>query len=241
MLIKTKGIIFHSKKYSETSLIVDVYTQEKGFRSYIISGVRSKKSKISAALLQIMSLVEMVVYHRDDKNLTRLKELRPAYVYQSLPFDVRKGAVGQFMIEIVRKTIRESEENRDLFDFLFQSFQFLDSTQESFGNIHLFFMLKLTEFLGFMPDGVFTKEVPFFDLKEGIFLSESPNHPYYLEEEFSELISLLLESSMDQCHQIKMNRQKRHALVSYILDYYKLHLDNFPKIYSHAILKEVLG
>ena len=93
MLIKTQGIIFHTKKYSESSLIVDIYTQEKGLRSYIISGVRSKKSKVSASLVQIMSLVDLVVYHRDDRDLTRIKEIKPAHVYQSLPFDVRKSAL----------------------------------------------------------------------------------------------------------------------------------------------------
>ena len=45
MLIKTAGIIFQTKKYSESSLIADIYTEEKGLRSYIISGVRSKKGK----------------------------------------------------------------------------------------------------------------------------------------------------------------------------------------------------
>ena len=55
-----------------------------------------------------MSLVNLVVYHRDDRDLTRIKEVKASHVYQNLPFDVRKSAVGQFMIEIARKTIRES-------------------------------------------------------------------------------------------------------------------------------------
>ena len=117
MLIKTRGIIFRAKKYSVTSLIVDIYTEEKGLRSYIISGVRKKRSAVSASLLQMMSLVDMVAYHRDDKDLTRIKEIKAAHVFQSLPFDVRKSAVGQFMIEIVRKTLRETEENPTLFEF----------------------------------------------------------------------------------------------------------------------------
>lgn len=241
MLIKTRGIIFHAKKYSETSLIVDVFTEEKGLRSYIISGVRSKKSRVSASILQIMSLVDLVAYHRDDRDLTRIKEIKAAHVYQSLPFDVRKSAVGQFMIELVRKTIRESEENRALFEFLFRSFQFLDETKEPFGNIHLHFMLQLTAFLGFIPSGQFDSETSFFDLKEGVFISGHAGHPHYLEEESSSLVSALLDCKIEDCHKIKMNRSKRHELVGSILDYYRMHIDYLPIINSHSILKEVLS
>ncbi|MBK9016857.1 MAG: recombination protein O N-terminal domain-containing protein [Saprospiraceae bacterium] len=59
MLIKTRGIVFKAKKYSETSVIVDVFTEEKGLRSYIVSGVRSKRPTVSAGLLQPMTPVEL--------------------------------------------------------------------------------------------------------------------------------------------------------------------------------------
>ena len=119
MQIKTRGIVLRSMKYSETSIIADIYTEERGMRSYIISGVRSKKAKIKASQLQIMSLVDMVAYDRQEKGLNRVRELRAAYVFQSLPFDVRKSAVGLFMAELARKTVREPEENKRLFNFLF--------------------------------------------------------------------------------------------------------------------------
>ncbi|MEM6967074.1 MAG: DNA repair protein RecO [Bacteroidota bacterium] len=122
MLIKTRGIIFRSIKYSETSIISDIFTEQKGLRTYIISGVRKKNARVSASLLQVMSLVDLVVYHRDDKDMTRIKEIKAAHIYQSLPFDIVKSSVGQFMLELTRKAIREPEENEPLFNFVFQSF-----------------------------------------------------------------------------------------------------------------------
>ena len=68
MLIKTRGIIFKALKYSETSLILDIYTEEKGLRNYIISGVRNKKSKLKTGLLQPTMLVEMVAYEKNKMN-----------------------------------------------------------------------------------------------------------------------------------------------------------------------------
>ena len=93
MLIKTRGIIFRSIKYSETSIITDIFTEEKGLRTYIISGVRKKNARVSASLLQVMSLVDLVVYHRDDKDMTRIKEIKAAHIYQSLPFEIAKSSI----------------------------------------------------------------------------------------------------------------------------------------------------
>ena len=121
MLIKTKGIIFRSIKYSETSIITDVFTEKKGLRTYIISGVRKKNARVSASLLQVMSLVDLVVYHRDDKDMTRIKEIKAAHVYQSLPFEIAKSSVGQFMLELTRKAVREPEENLPMFKFVYEN------------------------------------------------------------------------------------------------------------------------
>lgn len=239
MLIKTKGIIFRSLKYSETSIIADIYTKTKGLRTYIISGVRSKKARVSASLLQLMSLVDIVAYHREDKEMTRLKEIRPAVIYQSIPFDVFKGAVGMFMIEVAQKAIKEKEENAPLFYYLYDSFCYLDATEESVSNLHLHFILHLTTFIGFRPGGVCDEDTPYFDLKEGFFSAVMPNHIDYLDEEQSQLLFQLLEVNRMEAHSIKLTRSQRNDLLENLLLFYRLHIENFPTINSHGILKEV--
>ncbi|MCB0571830.1 MAG: DNA repair protein RecO [Phaeodactylibacter sp.] len=241
MLIKTKGIVLRSLKYSETSIIADIFTEEKGLRSYLFSGVRSRNAKIKASLLQPMSLVEMVAYERQEKGLNRVRELQAAYVFQAIPFDLRKGAVGLFLAEIARKVIREPEENRPLFDFLFRSFRFLDGTGEPVANIHLYFLLELSYYLGFVPGGEWAPETPFFDMQEGTFTGQLPAHPHYLQETESQLLSRLLDCRMENCHEVAMGRRERKALLRHLLDYYRLHIENLPEINAHLILEEVLG
>ena len=241
MLIKTRGIIFRTKKYSETSVIADIYTEAKGLRSYLISGVRTKKSRVNPSLLQVMSLVELVVYHRDDKTLTRIKEIKPAIVFQSIPFDVQKGAVGLFIAEVARKTISESEENPALFDFIFDHVRYLDRTEHSIANLHLHFMTQLTAFLGFEPSGFFSEDEPFFDMQEGFFMEVPPVHPQFLNEELSQIFSQLLESPREECHKIKMSRPVRKELLASILDFYALQIENFPTINAHEILEIVMS
>lgn len=240
MLIKTKGIIFRSIKYSETSIISDIFTEKKGLRTYIISGVRKKNARVSASLLQVMSLVDLVVYHRDDKDMTRIKEIKASHIYQSLPFEIAKSAVGQFMLELTRKAVREPEENLPMFDFVYEIFQFLDETQQSFSNLHLYFMLRLSGYLGFMPEDNFSKNYPFFDLREGMFVAEKELHGYFLQEEQSQLVHELLTTSLLEIHKIKMTRDTRKELLKQLIIFYRLHIENFPDLNSHQILEEVL-
>ncbi len=55
--------------------------------------------------------------------MTRLKEVRPAHVYTRIPFDVYRGTVGLFMLEVTRNSIKEAEENPALFSFLYEAFR----------------------------------------------------------------------------------------------------------------------
>lgn len=238
MLIKTCGIVFRAVKYSETSIIADVYTRDLGLQTYIVNGVRSARSKTGAALLQVMSLAEVLVYHRDDRKMHRVKEIRAAYVYQRLPFDVRRSAVGLFMAEIARKTIRESEPNAPLFDFLFDAYTFLDSTLEPFANLHLHFLIGLSAHLGFLPGGDFSSETPIFDMQEGTF-THSAAGVYCMDEELSLLLYQLLCCESRQCHWVVMHHAQRRRLLQSLLTYYRLHIESLPEIRSHEILHEV--
>ncbi|MCB0586889.1 MAG: DNA repair protein RecO [Phaeodactylibacter sp.] len=240
MLIKTRGIVLRSMKYSETSMITDIYTEERGMRSYIISGVRSRKAKVKASLLQVMSLVDMVAYDRHEQGLNRVRELQAAHVYRSVPFDVKKGAVGLFMAEMARKTIREPEENKRLFDFLYRAFRFLDETTAPVANLHLCFLIELSAFLGFVPGEEWSEDTPVFDLQEGVFVAAPPPHVHHLGKAESLLLHQLLDKNLENCHELSMQRQQRKSLLLHLIDYYRLHIENLPEIHAHVVLQEVL-
>lgn len=240
MLIKTRGIIFKTFKYSETSVIAEVYTEAKGLRKYLISGVRSKKAKVKASLLQVMSLVDLVAYEREDRDLHRIKEIKAAQVYQAIPFELLKGTVGLFMVEVAQKTIRETEENRALFRFLFETFCFLDQTPDAVSNLHLHFLLELSVFLGFIPGGDFEEDTPFFDLKEGVFVDQIPNHQHYLDEANSQLLYQLLQTSREGCHRVHFGKENRRTMLNQLLEFYRLHIENLPAINSHQILQQLM-
>ena len=235
MLIKTRGIIFKALKYSETSLILDVYTEEKGLRKYIISGVRNKRSKVKTGLLQPATLVDMVAYFRDNKPMNRIKEIKAAKIYEAIPFELMKGTMSLFMIELAQKTIKEEEGNPDLFNFLFNRFAVLDQLEQLNPNFHLHFMLDLSGYLGFYPGGTWSLETPWLNMRDGKFVKDEPLHQYALNRDLSEKVGLLLKKQ-----EVKMARVDRQKIVQKLIDYYRVHVENFNGLNTHEILREVL-
>lgn len=240
MLLKSRGILLRAIKYSETSLILDVYTREKGLKKYIVSGVRKNKARLHANLFQVMSILDLVAYDRPDRDLNRLTEAQSAYIFQRIPFEVPRSAIGQFIIEVTRKAIHDSEANPELFDFLDQYLTFLDQTSGNIANIHLLFLIQFSAYLGVMPDLDYDPSRPFFDLQNGHFTQSIPPHSNYLDEQEAHLLHQLMDCSLSTVENVKMKAAQRKKMLNSLLDYYRLHLDHFGNIHAHHILSEIL-
>ncbi len=240
MLIHTRGIVFRSLRYGETSVIADIFTEDKGLRGFIAGGVRTAKARMSYGLFQPMTVVDLVAYFRDDHDhLNRLKEMRAAEVFSAIPFDIRRGAVALFMAEICRKSIHPGEENPELFEFLLDNLRWLDTTTEPIANLHLHFLLHLSAFLGFQPQDEPVGEV-FFDLKEGVFSPVPPPHALYLEPAQAMPLLDLLHVPLEQCQKVSLTRPERKALLRGLLQFYQLHLPGFEEINTPEILEMVM-
>jgi len=113
---KTEGVVLRSLKYSETSLILDIYTFNHGLGSYIVSGVRKAKSK-SANVYHPMNIIELVAYHPGE-SLSRIKEASYAYKFQKLDVDVFKSCLGTFFVDLLRNSIKEKEANQELYAYI---------------------------------------------------------------------------------------------------------------------------
>ena len=57
MLHKTRGIVLHSVPYNDKYIIINMYTEDFGRVSYMIYNTHSRKSKVSRALIQPLSVI----------------------------------------------------------------------------------------------------------------------------------------------------------------------------------------
>lgn len=239
MQVKTRGIVLHSIKFSETSVIIKIYTEKLGLVSYMVKGVRSSKSKIKATLLQPLALLDMVVTHHENKQLQYIREFSRAYTYQTIPFDTLKSAVALFLLEVITKSVREHEQNEEMFGFIYDAFQILDESEKLDPHFHLIFLVRFSGFIGFMPQGNFSEENNYFNLTEGSFTSNR-HEPDILDDDESRLLNDLMNANFFRKQTgLKTTLGDRRKMMKNLLRSYQFHLENF-QLRSPEILEIIL-
>jgi len=241
MLHKTRGIVFKVTDYSESSVIVQVFTEKFGLQSYLINGVKKPKAKVKLNILQPLHLLEMIVYNKPNAGIQRISELRPEPVFQTIPYDVIKSSLILFLNEVLYKSVKQTFNDEYLFGFLFNAIEILDRTEKGLANFHLAFLLQLSRYLGFYPDRSNEAGANYFDLYDGVFTKQLPSHALIVHGDELEYLTKLLKAKFDVLEETKIPSTERKALLESILKYYELHLEGFSNIKSHLILEEVLS
>jgi DNA repair protein RecO (recombination protein O) len=222
MLHKTRGVVFRFTRYGETSIIVNVFTEHFGLQSYIVNGVRSKTGKGKIALYQPLTLLDLVVYHKENASILRLKEVKCLYPYRTLSTDVYKSSIALFINEVVNKAIKEESHAADLCQFLMESLMELDAMTSGAENFHLIFMLQLSRHLGFGPQR--TSEIL------GVWM---------MEEEDEKMLTRLIDAGYQT--PLKMTNAQRRSILDALIRFYNLHIETFGEVKSVEVLREVLG
>jgi DNA repair protein RecO (recombination protein O) len=222
MLHKTRGIVFRFTKYGDSSIIVTIFTELFGLQTYIVNSVRSKSAKSKIALFQPLTLLDLVVYFKENANIKRIKEIRCQHQYQSLQTDVRKSSVGMFLNEVLNKSVKEENHAQELFDFLFDSLIFLDQQKTGYENFHLIFLIKLSRYLGF-----------------GAHHAEEVLTGRLADKEEETQLKKLIEA--DYQDELVISNAQRRTLLEILLRFYSTHIDSLGEIRSVQVLKEVMG
>ena len=241
MIESTKGIVLHQLKYSDTGIVGQFYTRKFGRLSCLIRGMRNKKSGKHNVFFQPMSILDMVFYHKESREMQLMKEFSVSYSPSDIYSNVKKSSVAIFLGEVLTYVLREENANEDLFDFLEDSVIYFDSCNEGFANFHLAFMAGLSSYLGFEPGKGTTHNKTYFDLLNGIFTSYPPDHGNYADTGISNILASLFSSSYEKTRNIMLNGSLRNDVLETLVRYYSLHLPGLRKIKSLEVLKEVFS
>jgi DNA repair protein RecO (recombination protein O) len=228
MIRKTSGIVLSSLRYKDTSIIVKIFTRELGLKSYLINGVRSMGKGSKIALYQPLTLLDLVVYDKENAGLNRISEARLQRACQRIPFEFARTSIALFMTEVISRSIYENYQNEGLFDFLAESVLLLDQPEAKLSTFPLVFLIENARFLGFSPEDA-----------EG-FILESKNQPFSVAELPVILTSLkiLLEDNFQG--QVKLPITLRRKLLDHLLDFYAEHLDNPSLFKSLAVIRQLM-
>ncbi len=169
----------------------------------------------------------------------RIREIKNAVPFGSLPFEITKSTQALFIAEILNKVLREEESQPALFEFLFNSIRLLDLIEKGIANFYLVFLVQFSRFLGFGPTNNFSDDKPCYDLMAGVFVSIPPMHPHFLNKEESAVFSKLLDMSYPDLTNLSIEKSIRRVLPERILEYFNLHTGTNLNIKSLDIIREI--
>ncbi|MGL4363671.1 MAG: DNA repair protein RecO [Bacteroidales bacterium] len=239
---KVKGIVLHTIKYGESSIIAYVYTNLHGRKTYLFRNVRTVASRRRNPVIQPLFLLDIETCHsRKLGGMSTAKEVRPSVNLQSIPFDVRKNAIALFLGEVLYKLVREEEDNPALFDFMYHHILWLDSIQESISHFHLYFLVQLARHLGFSPRSNYNDLNSYFDMQNGLFVSQKDHHALCLPKQESAYLAQLAQCGIEDLFKLNILRTQRNTLLRMLLNYYSTHLGMENPIHSLDVLEEVFS
>lgn len=241
MLVKTSAIVLHSFKFGESSLIIDMFTESDGRMSFITHFGGRKVAKIKKQFFQPMSILEIEYDNRKSHGLQHIKDVRWLYLYSSVPFDPKKMSISIFISEFLYYALRNEQSNIQLFEYILNGMKWLDECNQSYSNFHLVFLMRLSKFLGFYPNLENYKANCCFDLRNGCFSDISPLHSDFLNPYESEKIQFIIRMNYETMHLYTMSRLDRNRCIEVILNYYRIHIPDFPNMKSLDILREVFS
>ena len=126
MIVNTRGIVIKQTKFSDSGVIVKIFTEQYGMQSFFVRGLRSRKSKSKAAMFQPLSILDLSINFSDKKSLQTIKDIDLAYSYKSIPDNMIKRSLLFFIVELLYKCLKDEVKNKELFEWINGSLVWLD-------------------------------------------------------------------------------------------------------------------
>jgi DNA repair protein RecO (recombination protein O) len=241
MLEKTRGIILNQIKYTDSGIIANVYTRKFGRQSFLIKGMRKRKSGKHNILFQPMFILDLEMYYKASREMQTLKEFSASFTPFDIHSNIKKSCVAIFLGEVLSSVLKEESPHEEMFDFIEESIIYFDKCKEGFANFHIAFLTGLSSFLGLEPGTRTNTDDVFFDMLNGKFVPIPPVHGNYANPEISNTLADFFIASYNTISNITLTGVRRNEVLDVIVRYYSIHLPGLKKIKSLEVLKEVFS
>ena len=142
MLEKTRGIILHQIKYTDSGIIAQLYTRNFGRQSFIIKGMRNRRSGKHNILFQPMFILDLEINYKASREMNFMKEFSVSYSPYDIYSDIKKSSVAIFLGEVLTSVLKEESPHEEMFDYIEKSIIYFDRCKESYANFHIAFLYR---------------------------------------------------------------------------------------------------
>ena len=231
MTESTSGICLHYYKYSDSSVVAKIFTEGFGLRSFVLKGVRGKKSKNKINLLQSLNIIQLEFTNNNKRQLQYVKEINKSDKFPLNILDMNKRFIALFISEILLKVLVDSEKSDSIYVFILETIYMIHQKGNLSKNFSILFLIKLSTYLGFCPNSEHY-ERKYFNLETGEFSNQLSY--YCLSGKNKEYLALLLNNN-----EVDIPYKNRKELLKYLQKYYSLHHYNIDNLKSYDIIESL--
>ena len=231
---KARGIVLHSMKYGERKLIIHIFTAQYGRRSYI---TKLSANNNGRGLYQPLFILDFDAWAGRGE-LHNIEQPQMAFCLGDMPFDIVKSTIALFLSELLYRLIMEGEPDPGLYRFVEESVAELDGMGDGVANFHLWFLVRLTEYMGYAPRDNY-EEGYSLDYRNGTYTSEPPLHTLVMPPAEATLFHSLSGCTADELAGIGLAREQRVSMLERLTDLYGFHTDAIYSVNSLRILSEI--
>ena len=229
MKSKELGILIDKHHYSESSSILNFYTLEKGFSSFIFKGVKKKSKSLNQ-----LGLYEISYFKRPGSELGIIQSMDYAWTPSNLYTQPQKVMLVFFMADVLKQTIKQQGADPHLFEYVQAQLIDLETRTDDF----LFptqFLAQYMGFLGYAP--LFDEDyASAFDIERGMF-TNTPSGALYVQE--PGVLAFLKDQFLKESTQDFPKDVVRKGL-DVLVKYAEIHLPNFSLKVTLEVIRDTL-
>lgn len=238
-----RALLIQATKYSESSLILKLMTEEGAIKTCIARSITRKNSPTPAAVFQPLALLNLEIIQKgkpDSMHILKSASFaeNPHIIYQN-PI---KQSILFFYAEVIQQLLKQDFQNEynDLFQFITEKKSELETSSEVSAYLPLLFLLDMAQYAGVGIDPESYEEGYGFDISESKFI---PEHHFRIKELFIEpsIASLLGQILIGESNPIGFTKSIRNELMQKIITYFRIHFNASFQLKSPEILSVVLS
>ncbi|MCU0327851.1 MAG: DNA repair protein RecO [Chitinophagales bacterium] len=218
MYCKDIGLVIQNTKFSDTSLIIKVFTRTYGLLSFMVKSARSQKSKNASVLLKPMNILSISFIYRESRNLQTISEFNGDWsIYHIADFEMIMQLV--WINELLQQIFKEAYyQDSQLFDFIESELKMSQSKKDKY--FYISFTLRLLQHFGLLSPSA------------AQVTSELMLTPRYLS-----ILESLLEPN-SEIYQIEPEDKK--TIVEALKKVLAQQLNISPKMWSESIFNQII-
>ncbi len=144
----SQAVVLRSIEYSDTSLIVRLFTEIYGKVTVMARGARRPKHALQG-MLSVPNRLAVEYRHKDGRDIQTLVGAELTGWYAALATDLGRSAAAMLLVEMLDRAVQVADPQPLLFRLITASLEQLDTTKGDCSTVVHFYQLHLARQLGF--------------------------------------------------------------------------------------------